>query len=325
MISVTLNSKKGNNLGIIPSSQVSSYVYTTAAASINAIFLTIFTNNTILLGDTFVWNGITHTFTNCASLTLYYFSPGLSASIPVNTVIPITSNNSQLLGYKNAAGVTLGTIPLNSSVISFGASSLITTSNIISSYMSLLIANEIYSIKSINYSSINNISMMQISPPLKSATVNNSTVAYVYSKTFHTVEYKIDNYIFEFGKKYEMSFTFSSNPCVINQCFKPASVYASFSHSSSFESGSNNLISTNRLGILKTNLIHSNMNSALFGNVNYSTLIADDSNKPIIINSPKTNIVTISILNDDDTPFVDNSIVGLCPPYLLTLHFKEIK
>jgi hypothetical protein len=274
------------------------------------------------LGDTFIWNGTTHTFTNCGSLTVYYFSPGLSASIPVNTVIPITSNNSQLLGYKNAAGVTLGTIPLNSSVISFGASSLITTSNIISSYMSLLIANEIYSIKSINYSSINNISMMQISPPLKSATVNNSTIAYVYSKTFHTMEYKFD--IFESGKKYQLSFSFSSYPCIINQCFKSASVYASFNSNSTYESGANNINTTNLLGHLKPNKIHSNMNSSLFGNVSYSTLIADDSNKPIIINSPKTNIVTINILNDDDTPFVDNSIVGLCPPYLLTLQFKEI-
>ena len=66
------------------------------------------------------------------------------------------------------------------------------------------------------------------------------------------------------------------------------------------------------------------MNTALFGNVSYSTLIADDSNKPIIINKPTNNVLTVNILNDDLEHWTDNSNVGICPPYEITFHFKEI-
>ena len=81
------------------------------------------------------------------------------------------------------------------------------------------------------------------------------------------------------------------------------------------------------MGYLKPNFIHSIMSSALtvYGNVSYSSLIADSSNKPILISKPSTNNITVSILNDDLLPFIDNSNIGICPPYEMTLHFKEYK
>jgi hypothetical protein len=138
------------------------------------------------------------------------------------------------------------------------------------------------------------------------------------------MSYNINTSIFEDGKKYELSFSFQSYPCIINQCYKPASVYIDFGSNATYESGTNNINTTNLLGHLKPNFIHSNQNTSVYGNVSYSTLIADDSNKPIIINKPTNNVLTVNILNDHEEFWSDNSNVGLCPPYEITFHFKEI-
>lgn len=326
MISVTLNSKKGNNLGIIPSTQINTYVLNNATVALNGNVLpTLQPNNGIIYGDTFQHGSNTYTITNSTTLSSYSFTPNLLTAINnTNNVYPITTTHSQTLGFKIGAAISYGSVPIGSSVISFNAPHLISTLNIISPYISLVIGTDVYSIEKISYSSINNTNMIKISPPLKTATFHNSTLITIYSKSFNTMSYNIDTSIFEDGKKYELSFTFSSYPCIINQLYVPASLYVDFGSNSTYESGTNNLNTTNLLGLLKPNFIHSNQNTALYGNVSYSTLISDDSNKPIIINKPTNNVLTVNIFNDDLEYWFDNSNIGICPPYEITFHFKEI-
>ena len=326
MISVTLNSKKGNNLGIIPSSQIHTYTTNSATISVNGnTFTTNQPNNTIILGDTFTHGPNTYTFNNNTTLSSYSFTPNLITAINnANLFFPITTTHSQSLGYKICAGVVTGNVPVGSKVVSFNSPQLVSTLSVISPYASLVIGTDVYSIEKISYSSLLGANMISISPPLKTTTASFTTIITIYSKSFNTMSYNIDTSIFEDGKKYELSFSFQSFPCIINQCYQPASVYVNFSSNSTYESGTNNINTTNKLGLLKPNFIHSNMNTALFGNVSYSTLIADDSNKPIIINKPTNNVLTVNILNDDLEHWTDNSNVGICPPYEITFHFKEI-
>ena len=325
MIAVTLNSKKGVNLGIIPSTQINSYGLNNATVALNGNILPLATpNNTIIYGDTFQHGSTTYTITGSTTLASYSFTPNLVTAINnANNIYPITTTHSQQLGFKICAGVTHGTLPVGYSVISFTAPQLITSLSIISPYASLVIGSDIYSIEKISYSAFNNTNMIRISPPLKTATVNNVTLVTIYSKSFHSMSYNIDTSIFEDGKKYELSFSFTSSPCIINQCYQPASVYVDLGNAG-YESGTNSINTTTKLGLLKNNYVHQNMNAALFGNVSYSTLIADDSNKPLIINKPMRGQITVNILNDDLELWSDNSNVGICPPYEITFHFKEI-
>lgn len=327
MIAVTLNSKKGLNLGIIPSTQINTYLINSTTVAVNAsAFPTFANNNTIVLGDTFTHGGNVYTFNNNTTLASYTFTPNLITAINNAALyFPITTTHSATLGFKICAGTVNGTIPIGSSVISFTGPHLITCLNVISPNSSLVIGSDTYSIEKISYSSVASANMIRITPPLKTATISsgNSTLITIYSKSFNTMSYNIDTSIFEDGKKYELSFSFTSSPCIINQCYQPASVYVDWGNTA-YESGTNSINTTTKLGLLKNNYVHQNMNSAQFGNVSYSTLIADDSNKPLIINKPIRNTITVNIMNDDLELWSDNSNVGLCPPYEITFHFKEI-
>ena len=327
MISVTLNSKKGVNLGIIPSTQINTYITNTATVSLNGNTFPALSqpNNTIILGDTFTHGPNTYTINNLTTLSNYNFTPNLLTAINnASLFFPITTTHSQTLGYKINALKPQGDSPIGSSLISFYQPHHFISLNIISPYASLVIGTDVYSIEKISSSAINATNMIRINPPLKSAIVNNSTTITIYSKSFNTMSYNIGTSIFEDGKKYELSFSFQSYPCIINQFYQPASVYVDFGSNSTYESGTNTINTTNKLGLLKPNFIHSNQNTALYGNVSYSTLIADDSNKPIIINKPTNNVLTVNILNEDLEHWTDNSNVGICPPYEITFNFKEI-
>ena len=329
MISVTLNSRKGSNLAVIPTTQSNTFFVSPQTLNVGATsFNNTSPSNSIDIGETFIWSGTTYTITGISTLTLYSFTPALLVQIPSYTTVPIITTNSNILGYKVSSGHTNANQAIGSSVLNFYNSSVLFTQNILSPYMQLLIDNNIYSMSNISFSAINNISLIKVTPPLSTAMLGAITLINVYAKTYNNVSYNIDPSIFEDGKKYELSFSFTSYPCIISQSCGLPCVYLNLGTNSTYETDYNNIIKSNLLGYLKSNFIHSNMASSnsnvLYGNVSYSTLTADPSNKPILISKPSTNNITISILNDDLTPFVDNSSIGLFPPYSLTLHFKEV-
>ena len=327
MISVTLNSKKGNNLAVYPDSQISTFVLTNPLANGASILILQQPNNSLYIGDKFTWNNVTHTITNYNSLTNYWFAPPLNLAVPNFTTLYIISSNSSSLGYKIMAGTPSASLSMGLSLVSFYNSSLLNSLNIVAPYMSLSIGTDTYSMSNITYSALNNINMISVKPPLKTNLGYATTPMTIYAQTYSNISYNIDPSIFEDGKKYELSFSFSSYACIISQSCQPASVYINLGRNNTYETDSNSIISSNLLGYLKPNFIHSNMSSALtvYGNVSFSTLVADPSNQPILIAKPSNSNITVTILNDDLTPFTDNSDIGLCPAYEMTLHFKEVK
>ena len=330
MISVTLNSKKGNNLAVYPETpQINSYVVTTATVPVNTNVFSVQPNNTIMVGDTFVWHGLRYTIGNSVGLGGYYITPNIGGTnaIPAGTILFIsTTGDSRILGHKISSGIIQGPLPAGSSLISTTYPQTFNALSIISPYSKIMIGTDTYSITKICASANVTANMIEITPPLQSATVYNTTIMNVYSQTYNRIMYNIDSSIFEDGKKYELSFSFTSHPCILNQFMKPALVYINLGTNDTYETDYNNLITTNLLGYLKPNFIHSNMSTAtaLYGNVSYSTLI-EASNKPILIKKFSTNYIIVTIVDDDLIPFVDNSNVGIFPPYKLTLHFKEYK
>ena len=113
------------------------------------------------------------------------------------------------------------------------------------------------------------------------------------------MSYVIDTSVFENNKKYELSFSFSSSCCILNQYAKIPSVYVNLGNLSTenktytFENNGSYMVQSNFLGFLKINNVYNSNNtnslnnpSYSWGNTQFSTLTAEPSNIPIIINKP---------------------------------------
>lgn len=264
-----------------------------------------------------------------------------NASImPVTTIHSSTfgqTTKSALLGYKVGAA-TCTTYPIGTNVLDISNPPFFFSNSAVNSTCSLIIERVIsgyrfkdirdtYSISNLTYNYLNKTSSLVIPSTGLTRQVNAAqNTLHFYSRTYNTVSYTIDTTIFNVGKKYELSFSFSSYPCILNQGARIPLVYVNLGSDKTYDNNGTFMSQSNFLGFLKTNNFYNSIATIAetVGNVSYSKLVADPANIPIIISKPVTNTINIQILNEDGTPFVDNSNIGIMPPYVITLYFKEI-
>jgi hypothetical protein len=344
MIALTLNSKKGTNNtshNLIPTNFPTSFIVNVTTAGVsggNSIIIN--TNYLIKPGDTFTYATVSYTITYVTITGTFYTTLGITPAFSASSIVPIGGliitpcAHSSSLGYAIASLSCGSSHPIGSSNIPLkNILGLSMFSNLINCQVLVGTDSTVYKVTNIitNQSNNNVGSYLAITPPLASATASDVRVIF-YAKTYNNITYNIDSSIFKNSRKYELSFSFSSSPMVFNQYSKIPLVYINLNSSSTHESNiiynTDSITQLNFLGFLKTNLIYNSANSSdvnSLGNNNtqYCSLVADPSNIPIIINKPTSNNITITVVNEDGTPFYDCSNYGIMQPYVISLYFKE--
>jgi hypothetical protein len=355
MISLTLNSKKGTDKTTYPTVTYVGYFEVNGTQSTGTT-VNIYAPSTVSvpqyiakIGDYFmITTGTTPTkkyFITAVSNSSYTISTTLTDSIANFQIINIYSPNApfydstSLIGYRIGSGVTQSQFfDTKFSLKSFSNFNNNVYNNSIckvinSDYLTLTDASTDSTINSFFISSVTDSNIFTMNKPF-TASIGGATVITFFQKTYNNVNYQIDTTVFEDSKKYALSFSFSSSPCVLNYNAKQALVYVNLGSDKSYDNNSSYMTQSNFLGYLKNNIFYSNPSNVItsnssnnvvtHNNVSFHTLCADPANVPLIINKPVSNNLTIQILNEDGTPFQDNSNIGLMPPYVITLYFKPI-
>ena len=350
MIALTLNSKKGTDNTTYPTASLSTWIYVSVGSG-GASSITLNNSGVSIysakIGDYFTLTGATKYYiTGTPSNTSITITPSLTEVIAANTAINIYSPNSTFynsnskLGYRICCAKTIATYDSSNSKISISAGTTNLTNCIISNstvkvmkttdYSQFLDTNE-NTVTNCMVSNLYDLNVITLNSGF-TTTVNSGTPIAFFSKTYNNMTYNIDPTIFT-GKQYELSFSFSSTACILNQFAKNCLVYVNLGSNKSYDNNSVITTQSNFLGYLKANFIYKQMTNLVYTaipainyaqNMDFFTLNSDPNNAPIIINKPVSNTITIQILNEDGTPFQDNSNVGLMPPYVITFYFKEI-
>jgi hypothetical protein len=284
---------------------------------------------------------LTHSSTN----TTLTFFPNAIDGIPAGTVLPITTihsstlletTRSALLGYKVAASNAQSAAAVNSTTLDITNAPYHFSNTIVNHNSSVIVEKQItmrykqtrqtYAISNLIYNYWNKVAALTLATPTTFAIGATQNVLHFYSRTANNMRYTIDPTIFRETETYEVSFSFASSACILNQGARCALVYATLGSDKTYDNTTGYTQQSNFLGFLKIKNVYESVTTVAdtTGSVSYSTLYADPSNPPIIIKKPISNTINITILNEDGTLFTDNSNIRLMPQYLITLYFKEL-
>jgi hypothetical protein len=243
---------------------------------------------------------------------------------------PNIASSSTFVACNNAIGID--NPPLSFANNAIGSNNSLIIEKLTTYYIRYKSLIDTYSITNLTHNYFNksaSITLLSASQSFSSALQRDLTfgcILHFYSRTSNNMTYTIDPTIFKDNKKYELSFSFSSSACILNQNPRVASVFVNIGSHKTYDNNTNYNTQSNFLGFLEINNHYNSFSTPVdtTGSVSYSTLSASPSNKPIIVNRPVSNTLNVTILKEDGTLFTDNSNIGLMPSYVISLFFKEI-